>query len=128
MTRPPLPRLRPSRRRCVGLAAALLVAGCGAAAASAGTTVDVWVDLSEPVAAARDATGAPGQAARVAAQQQQVAQALQALGAVELARVRHGRNAIAVRIERARLAEVRALDGVVRVRPVATLHPPKPTD
>lgn len=124
MTRSPRPRPRPSRRRWAGLAASLLFAA-GAAAASAAPTVDVWVDLSEPVAAARDAASAPGQAARVAAQQQQVARALQALGAVELARVRHGRNAIAVRIERARLAEVRALDGVVRTRPVVTLHPPK---
>jgi hypothetical protein len=109
-----------TRRR---LCAAAAVAGVSAPAWADGGGADmvqVWVDLTEPVAA-RDRP----QAARVAAQQQQVGDALRALGAVELARVRHGRNAIAVRIDRRKLGEVAALPGVRRVRPAVTLHPPK---
>jgi hypothetical protein len=109
----------PLRTRRLWLAAALAPLAAGLAAAS---PVEVWVDLTEPVAA-----GDPAQAARVASQQQQMAEALAALGAVELARVRHVRNAIAVRIDPARLPEVRALPGVVRVRPARTLHPPRPS-
>jgi hypothetical protein len=114
-----------SRRRwCVAAAASGVTATVGADGTHDGAgTVQVWVDLTEP------ATGGDRQqAARVAAQQQQVGDALRALGAVELARVRHGRNAIAVRIDRAKLAEAAALPGVRRVRPAVTLHPPKTAD
>jgi hypothetical protein len=112
----------PSRRRwCLATAVACVVVP--ARAEGGGDMVQVWVDLTEP------ATGGDReQAARIAAQQQQVGEALRALGAVELARVRHGRNAIAVRIDRSRLAEVARLPGVRRVRPAVTLHPPKTMD
>jgi hypothetical protein len=115
----PWPRSFDASRRRWCAAAAL---ACVASPAHA-DSVQVWVDLTEPVAG-RDRQ----QAARVAAQQQQVGDALRALGAVELARVRHGRNAIAVRVDRAKLTEVAALPGVRRVRPAVTLHPPKTTD
>jgi hypothetical protein len=115
-----------SRRVLCLLAAVPACASTAARADAAGSGIDavqVWVDLSEPVA-----SGDRQQAARVAAQQQQVSDALRALGAVELARVRHGRNAIAVRIERSKLADAAALPGVRRVRPTVTLHPPKTMD
>jgi hypothetical protein len=86
-----------SRRRWLaGLA-------CGiAAAARSGASeepwAEVWVDLDEPVAAGtRDAAAAQARRERVAAQQERVALELRALGAIELARVHHARNAIAVR-------------------------------
>jgi hypothetical protein len=115
-----------SRRRWWLWAAMSAGAAAAARAGAAGSdtdTVQVWVDLTEPVAG-----GDRQQAARVAAQQQQVSEALRALGAVELARVRQGRNAIAVRIERSKLADAAALPGVRRVRPAVTLHPPKTMD
>jgi hypothetical protein len=113
---------RSRRRWCVAAAASGVSATVRADGAHGADTVQVWVDLTEPVAG-----GDTAQAARVAAQQQQVSQALSALGAVELARVRHGRNAIAVRVDRAMLAKVAALPGVRGVRPAVTLHPPKTT-
>jgi hypothetical protein len=107
------------RRWCVAAAAASVTAPLRADGGSA-DAVQVWVDLTEPAV-----VGDRQQAARVAAQQQQVGAALRALGAVELARVRHGRNAIAVRVDRAKLPELAALPGVRRVRPAVTLHPPR---
>ena len=98
----------------------------GHATARDDATVDVWVDLSEPVAAT---SGNPAEAAqrrqRVQRQQAAVAAELQRLGAVELARVRHTRNAIAVRIAPDRLDAVRDIRGVTRVRPAHELHPPE---
>jgi hypothetical protein len=113
---------RARRRWCVAAAASGVSATVRADGAQGADAVQVWVDLTEPAGG-----GDRQQAARVAAQQQQVGEALRALGAVELARVRHGRNAIAVRIDRAKLAETAALPGVRRVRPAVTLHPPKTT-
>lgn len=90
--------------------------------------VDVWVDLSEPVpAGAADAAQARRRAQRVALQQQQTLKSLKDLGATELGRVRHARNAIAVRIAPERLDAVRALPGVLRVRAADDLQPPRPT-
>jgi hypothetical protein len=103
-----------------------LLGGCSVAAASAGVTVEVWVDLSEQVPAANDDRANAGvQRQRVDRQQQEVANELQRLGAVELARARHARNAIAIRIAPERLDAVRHIKGVVRVRATHELHPPK---
>lgn len=86
----------------------------------------VWVELSEPVpAGATSAVEAERRARRVEQQQQQTRAALRSLGAVELARLRHTRNAIAVRIAADRLEAVRALPGVLHVRPTEGLHPPE---
>lgn len=123
-TTPPLPR--PARRRWL---AALLLATTGAVAVAdqQPRTVEVWLDLSEQVpATAADESEARRRADRVARQQRAVAAELQRLGATELARVRHARNAIAVRVDADRLDALRAIPGVRRVRPVRTLHPPKP--
>jgi len=104
---------------------ALLGAGA-VAAAPAGAMVEVWVDLSEQVPAASDDPANAGvRRQRVDLQQQEVAHELQRLGAVELARVRHTHNAIAVRIAPDRLDAVRGIKGVLRVRPTQTLHPPE---
>lgn len=111
---------RPSRRAWL----AALLTGHGAALADA--AVEVWVDLSEPLAAT---AGNPEEAAqrrqRVQRQQAAAAAELQRLGAVELARVRHTGNAIAVRIAPDRLDAVRRIPGVLRVRPAHELHPPE---
>jgi subtilisin family serine protease len=58
------------------------------------------------------------QHASVLAQQASVGDRLSALGARELGRVQIAHNAIAVRIDAARLPELRTLPGVLRVRPV----------
>lgn len=104
----------------------LVVLLTGHATALADAAIDVWVDLSEPVAAT---SGNPEEAAqrrqRVERQQAAVAAELQRLGAVELARVRHTRNAIAVRIAPDRLDAVRGIPGVLRVRPAQKLHSPE---
>ena len=107
---------------------ALGASATGAAQTLAGApTVDVWIDLSEPVVVdAVSAEEARRRTERIGAQQRRVAQALRALGAEELARLRHVRNAIAVRIAASRTAELRAIPGVVRVRPARGLHEPRP--
>ncbi len=103
-----------------------LLGGGAVAAGSTGSTVDVWIDLSEPLpAASDDPTQSAASRTRVDRQQQQVASELRRLGAVELARARHARNAIAVRIAPERLDAVRRIDGVLRVRPTRSLHPPE---
>ncbi len=89
--------------------------------------VEVWVDLSEPPPQpGMSASAARARRERVAAQQDAVADALRDLGAVELARVRVTRSSVAVRIDAARIDELRAIPGVKRVRPARTRHPPKP--
>lgn len=96
------------------------------AGSSTPATIDVWVDLSEPPPRpGSSASAAQARRARVAAQQEAVADALRGLGAVELARVRSTQSSIAVRIDAARLDEVKAIPGVKRVRPARTLHPPE---
>jgi hypothetical protein len=108
------------------LTAILLAGAARRSLASGASTIEVWVDLSErPPAPAATASSAAGQRERVARQQDRVAEALARLGAVELARVGKTGNAIAVRIDRARLDEVRAIPGVKRIRPARTLHPPQ---
>lgn len=89
--------------------------------------IEVWIDLGEPLpAGAPNASEADRRRARVSAQQDRVADLVRELGGVELARVRHARNAILVRIAPDQVAALRALPGVVRVRSTRTLHPPKP--
>jgi hypothetical protein len=100
--------------------------GAPAAGAQSGRAVDVWLDLSEPVPAEADTSPqAAAQRQRVDRQQEEVALAVRRLGASELARVRHARNAIAVRIADDRLDALRRIDGVRRVRPTESLHPPE---
>lgn len=103
---------------------------CGTASMTQGSAapqVEVWVELSEPPPAAQDRGSASAdRRAKIAAQQDAVADSLRGLGAVELARVRHTGNAIAVRIDADRLEDVRSIPGVKRVRPARQLHPPKP--
>lgn len=121
-TTPPPPQ--PARRRWL---AGLLLAATAAVADQLPGTVEVWLDLSEPVpATAGNEAEARRRAERVDRQQRAVVAELQRLGATELARVRHARNAIAVRVGADRLDALRAIPGVRRVRPVRTLHPPKP--
>lgn len=93
--------------------------------------VEVWIDLSVPELASLP----PGQAAerealrlRIAAQQDQVMDALRALGAVEIGRVQQLRNALAVRLPASQLAAARALAGVRGVRVVRDVErrPPLP--
>ncbi|MFT3955359.1 MAG: hypothetical protein QM722_13505 [Piscinibacter sp.] len=119
--------MRLPRRSDHLIAAAALLGGLLAVGAQAGQTIDVWLDL-DPPATVRQAS-APASAARIAlvrAQQDGIAARLPALGAVELARVQQVGNAMAVRIDADRIDELKALPGVKRVRPVRTLHPPRP--
>jgi hypothetical protein len=118
-------------RRCwlVGLLSPWVACAWASTGNAADPTVEVWIELTEPVpATAGDAVEAARRRDRVALQQRNVARELQRLGAVEVARVRHARNAIAVRLPRSRLDAARAVPGVQRVRPVSELHPPKPME
>ncbi|WP_341891826.1 hypothetical protein [Variovorax sp. YR752] len=97
------------------------------ASATAGPTVEVWLDLSEPPPGLQaDASGATERIARLRAQQDDIAARLPVLGAVELARVQRVGNSIAVRVDADRISDLQTLPGVKRVRPARTLHPPKP--
>jgi hypothetical protein len=118
----------PTRRCCMlaGALAALSVA-IDAAARQAGAASEVWIELSEPVAAgAQDAAQAQQRRLRVAAQQDRVAQRLRELGVAELGRIVHSRNAILARVTPQQTESVLAIEGVQRLRPAQTLHPPKP--
>jgi hypothetical protein len=83
--------------------------------------VERWVDLAEP---AGDADR--GRPQRRRAEQDRVAAAVRDLGGEVTTRIEHARNALLVRIAPDRIAELRLVPGVVRVRPVGTLHPPGP--
>jgi hypothetical protein len=120
-----MPKLDLTRRR-LSLALALTAGAATGRGVCSGSGVEIWVELSErPPAPETAASDAVRQRDRVALQQAQVGQALSRLGAVELARTRTHQNAIAVRIDRSRLDEVRAIDGVKGVRPARSLHPPQ---
>lgn len=107
-------------------ASALLSAALGPAAI-AGETIEVWLELDAPPPGLQaSAPAAAARVARVRTQQDEIAAQLPALGAVELARVQRVGNAMAVRIDADRVAQLQALPGVKRVRPVRTLHPPRP--
>lgn len=108
------------------LSLALAAAATTVSRASGGDAVEVWIELSErPPSAAMPASAAARQRDRLSSQQDRVADALARLGAVELGRIRVNGNAIAVRIDRTRLDAVRGIDGVKRVRPARSLHPPQ---
>jgi hypothetical protein len=135
MPRPPPSTHPPSRRphrRAVLLLGAGLLGGVTPAMSTSMVppepVIEVWVELSEaPPLADADAPTSARQRQRVAAQQDEVGRALAALGAVEIARVQHLRNAIAVRMPRRSSAAVLAIPGVVRLRPTRSLHPPRPS-
>ncbi|RZU02816.1 hypothetical protein [Rivibacter subsaxonicus] len=121
---------RALRRRAMLGAGCGLLAGLSQPAASAPPAaeawIEAWVELSEPVAAASSAPQAAANQ-RVADQQERVGRALAELGVVELARVRHARNAIAVRMPAGKREQVLAIPGVVGLRTTRSLHPPRPS-
>ncbi|HKX93209.1 MAG TPA: S8 family serine peptidase, partial [Methylibium sp.] len=98
--------------------------------------VEVWVQLAEPSVAAKRRELAPGRALkhsdaglraalsshRQALRERQagMASALAGLGARELGRVQVAHNAIAVKVDATRIADIAAMSGVVKVRPVVT--------
>lgn len=86
---------------------------------------EMWIDLSEPAASVDlDSAEAAHRQERVAAQQDEIAGRLRAAGIEELARVRHVRNAILVRISPSQAETVSRWPGVVGLRPADRLHPP----
>lgn len=88
-------------------------------------TLEVWIDLSLPPlgeAKQEDPEARAALRARIAAQQDRVMAQLTSLGAKEIARVAIVRNAIAVRMPAAALAQARAIPGVVNVRAVKHRH------
>jgi hypothetical protein len=116
------------RRWIVGGALSPLAFASGAAVQAGAAASEVWIELSEPVpAGAEDAAQARQQRLRVAAQQERVAQRLRELGITELGRIVHSRNAMLVRVTPQQAEAVLAIPGVQRLRPVQSLHPPKPT-
>ena len=120
---------RCAARRRWGLAGSLVMLGIatGAEAQVEPAVRDVWIDLSEPVAAgALDAAEAKRRRSRVAAQQDRVSKRLRELGVTELGRTAHTRNAILVRIAPQQTQSVLDIPGVRRLRRSQTLHPPKP--
>lgn len=88
--------------------------------------VEVWVDLTLPPTASVPRAERAAAHRRVVEQQNETMARLAQLGAVELARVQHARNAIAVRIPSATLDRARAIDGVKAVRVVRHLQRSKP--
>jgi hypothetical protein len=116
-----------ARRRLIAAAIASLGAAGAAVAQGNMAATEVWIELSEPVAAgAQDAAQARQRRLRVAAQQERVAQRLRELGVTELGRTVHTRNAILVRVAPQQTESVLTIPGVQRLRPAQTLHPPKP--
>lgn len=94
-----------------------------AATAHSADKVNVWVQLSEPALASR-----ASEPDAIQKQQHEVLAQLQALGAVELGRVRHALNALAVSIDPSKLPEVKRIPGVRSVSPVKHIErdPPAP--
>jgi hypothetical protein len=93
--------------------------------------IEVWVDLSVPELASLPREQSAEREAlrlRIAAQQDEVMDALRMLGAVEVARVQQLRNALAVRLPASQLAAARVLPGVRAVRVVRDVErrPPLP--
>ena len=104
-------------------------------------SVEVLIELTEPPLASRDTTkpiagnepadaAAAGRAAaarsrRIQRQQERVVNVLRRppFGAVEIYRVRRALNAVAVRVDPARLAEIRKLADVKSVRPLVDERP-----
>ena len=106
-------------------AALLLGAAAGALAAPPASpkavvgAVELWVDLGEPAAA----SGAERRQRRQA-EQDRVGERIRELGGEVTVRLRHARHALLVRIAPEKVADLRRIPGVVRVRPAHTLHPP----
>ena len=114
------------RRRALVVGLATMVGQTMVPVAAGDRWVERWVDLTEPLPADADtAAEASRRRARVEQQQRKIGKTLAALGAVELARIRHARNAIAVRLPASALDAVRALPGVRRLRPLQNLYPPE---
>jgi hypothetical protein len=104
-------------------------------------SVDVVIELTEPPLASRDVTkptasnepadaaaarrAAAAQSRRIQRQQDRVINVLRRppIGAVEIYRVRRALNAIAVRVDPARLADIRKLADVKSVRPLVDERP-----
>lgn len=128
--------LRASRR--AGIAGALVLAmqfASTAAIADRGAPpavtrhecIQVWVDLCRsPLPPRGGAASAPSAEAlrELSRRQDELMQRMQALGAVEIARVRIVRQAIAVDVPVRQLDALRALDGVCGVSPIR--HPERP--
>jgi hypothetical protein len=88
-------------------------------------TREMWVDLTEPAASVNlDSGEAARRNERVTAQQDEIAGRLRAAGIEELARVRHVRNAILVRITPGQAETISMWPGVVGLRPADRLRPP----
>ena len=86
---------------------------------------EMWIDLSEPAPTSDlDSTEAARRRERIAAQQDEIAGRLRAAEIEELARVRHVRNAILVRISPSQAETVSMWPGVVGLRAADRLHPP----
>jgi hypothetical protein len=106
-------------------AALLLAAGSSATGAPGkgvdveGRPVEVWVDLAETTA-----TNGPERRQRREAEQDRVGERVRELGGEVTVRLRHARHALLVRIASDKVADLRRIPGVVRVRPTHTLHPP----
>lgn len=89
---------------------------------------EMWIELTEPVAAdTLDPAETAERARRIAAQQEKLGEQLRELGIEEVARVRHVRNAVLVIMSPAQATLVAKLPGVLRVYPAETLHPPVPS-
>jgi hypothetical protein len=89
----------------------------------------VWVDLDLPPLASMAEAGAAERdalRARVRSQQEAVMARLVELGAIEQSRVRHVRNALAVRLPPAQIDAARSIPGVKSVSPARAVdrHPP----
>lgn len=87
--------------------------------------VEVWVDLTLPPTASVPRTDRAERAEllrRIANQQDELMAKLALLGAVEVARVQHSRNALAVRIPLASLDRARQIPGVRAVSLVRHPH------
>lgn len=137
-------RMGTARSLITGVALALYVHGAHAdVASSAGSilhqvpappvsraqpltdTVEVWVDLTLPPTASVPRTDRAERAAllrRIVEQQNEVMAKLAKLGAVEVARVQHSRNALAVRIPAGSLDRAREIPGVRAVSLVRHPH------
>ena len=112
-------------RAPIACAALLFVHGLPLAADEAAERpglVEVWVVLSEPALATmpRDANEQRNALhRRILQQQDDVMAQLAALGAVEIARVRQTRNAIAVGLPPAAIESAKKIDGVTAVHRVS---------
>lgn len=87
--------------------------------------VEIWVDLTLPPTATLPRADRDGRAAlhrRIVAQQDDVMTQLARLGAEELGRVQHVRNALVVRMPATGLDRARAIPGVRGVRVVRHLQ------